>query len=62
MAGVVTSDLTKTCRYSVWRSIRLNPFAPKNVAEKSVLKLVEQFSGHCHAIRAKSYHKAVYRL
>lgn len=61
MAGVVTSDLTKTCRYSVWRSIRLNPFARENFAEKSVLKLVEQ-SGHCHAIRAKSYHKAIYRL
>ena len=60
MAGVVTSDLTKTCRYSLWRSIRLNPFA--KYAEKCILKLAEQFSGHCYTIRAKSYHKAVYGL
>ena len=62
MAGVVTSDLTKKCMYRVWRSIRLNPFAPENFGEKRVLKLVEQFSGHCYTIRAKSYHKAVYGL
>ena len=58
MAGVVTSDLTKKCMYRVWRSIRLNPFAPENFGEKRILKLVEQFSGHCYTIRAKSYHKA----
>ena len=28
-----------------------NPFAPENFAKKLVLKLVEQFSGHCHAIK-----------
>ena len=64
MAGVVTSDLTKKCMYRVWRSIRLNPFAPENFGEKRVLKLVELpvFSGHCYTIRTKSYHKAVYGL
>ena len=29
----------------------LNPFAPGNFAEKSGLKLVERFSGHCRAIK-----------
>ena len=28
----------------------LNPFAPGDFAEKRILKLVEWFSGHCHAI------------
>ena len=28
-----------------------NPFAAENFAKKLVLKLVEQFSGHCHAIK-----------
>ena len=28
---------------------RFNPFAPGDFAEKRVLKLVEWFSGHCHA-------------
>ena len=27
----------------------LNPFAPREFAEKRVLKLVERFSGHCRA-------------
>ena len=30
----------------------LNPFAPGDFAEKRVLKLVEWFSGHCHAIKS----------
>ena len=30
----------------------INPFAPKDFAEKRVLKLVEWFSGHCHAIKS----------
>ena len=30
----------------------LNPFAPGDFAEKCVLKLVEQFSGHCCAIKS----------
>ena len=29
-----------------------NPFAPGDFAEKRVLKLVEWFSGHCHAIKS----------
>ena len=29
----------------------LNPFAPGDFAEKRVLKLVEWFAGHCHAIK-----------
>ena len=29
-----------------------NPFAPGHFAEKRVLKLVEWFSGHCHAIKS----------
>ena len=29
-----------------------NPFAPRDFAEKRVLKLVEWFSGHCHAIKS----------
>ena len=30
----------------------LNPFAPGDFAKKRVLKLVEWFSGHCHAIKS----------
>ena len=30
----------------------LNPFAPRDFAEKRVLKLVEWFSGHCRAIKS----------
>ena len=30
----------------------VNPFAPGDFAEKRVLKLVEWFSGHCHAIKS----------
>jgi len=30
----------------------INPFAPRDFAEKRVLKLVEWFSGHCHAIKS----------
>ena len=30
----------------------LNPFAPRDFAEKLVLKLVEWFSGHCRAIKS----------
>ena len=33
-------------------SIQLNPFAPADFAQKQVLKLVEWFSGHCHAIKS----------
>ena len=29
-----------------------NPFAPRDFAEKRVLKLVEWFSGHCRAIKS----------
>ena len=29
-----------------------NPFAPGDFAEKRILKLVEWFSGHCHAIKS----------
>ena len=29
----------------------LNPFASGDFAEKRILKLVERFSGHCHAIK-----------
>ena len=38
-----------------------NPFAPGDFAEKRVLKLVEWFSGHCHVIKSRTYHKPVYR-
>ena len=31
---------------------KINPFTPGNFAEKSVLKLVEWFSGHCRAIKS----------
>ena len=46
----------------MWNGLEnvLNPFAPGDFAEKRVLKLVEWFSGHCRAIRAKTYHKPVY--
>ena len=30
----------------------INPFAPGDFVEKRVLKLVEWFSGHCHAIKS----------
>ena len=29
--------------------VPINPFAPENFAKKSVLKLVDPFSGHCLA-------------
>ena len=35
-----------------FKSERFNPFAPGDFAEKRVLKLVEWFSGHCHAIKS----------
>ena len=42
--------------------VLINPFAPGDFAEKSILKLVEWFSGHCVMLwRAKTYHKPVYR-
>ena len=37
---------------SICLLILINPFAPGNVAEKRVLKLVERFSGHCRAIKS----------
>ena len=36
----------------VSRTIKVNPFAPGDFAEKRVLKLVEWFSGHCRAIKS----------
>ena len=30
----------------------INPFAPGDFAEKRDLKLVEWFTGHCHAIKS----------
>ena len=30
----------------------INPFAPGDFAEKRIFKLVEWFSGHCHAIKS----------
>ena len=30
----------------------INPFAPGDFAEKRLLKLVERFSGHYHAIKS----------
>ena len=30
----------------------INPFAPRDFAEKRVLKLVEWFSSHCRAIKS----------
>ena len=35
----------------VWYDLPINPFAPRDFAEKHVLKLVEWFSGHCRAIK-----------
>ena len=35
----------------IW-AITFNPFAPGNFANKRVLKLVEQFSSHCLAIKS----------
>ena len=32
--------------------VYFNPFAPGDFAEKRVLKLVEWFSCHCHAIKS----------
>ena len=39
----------------------LNPFIPGDFAEKCVFELVELFSGHCLLLRAKTYHKVLYR-
>ena len=33
-------------------TVEINPFAPRDFAEKRVLKLVEWFSGHCRAIKS----------
>ena len=47
-----------------YRAKCINPFAPGDFAEKRILELVKQFSGHCHSVvllRAKTYHKASYR-
>ena len=33
-------------------AITFNPFSPGNFANKRVLKLVEQFSSHCLAIKS----------
>ena len=40
------------CQSSFFAFVLLNPFAPGDFAEKRVLKLVEWFSGHCHAIKS----------
>ena len=32
--------------------VNINPFAPGDIAEKRILKLVEWFSGHCRAIKS----------
>ena len=32
--------------------IVFNPSAPGDFAKKGVLKLVEWFSGHCHAVKS----------
>ena len=37
-----------------YRAKCINPFAPGDFAEKRVLKLVKQFSGHCGAIKSKN--------
>ena len=34
------------------KALHVNPFAPGDFAEKRILKLVEWFSGHCHAIKS----------
>ena len=39
-------------RNKAFDKFRLNPFAPGDFAEKSVLKLVEWFSGNCRAIKS----------
>ena len=35
----------------IW-ALTFNPFAARNFAEKRVLKLLEQFSSHCLAIKS----------
>ena len=35
-----------------FKSRDLNPFTPGDFAKKLVLKLVEQFSDHCHAMKS----------
>ena len=42
---LLANDVASVCT-------ELNPFAPGDFAEKRVLKLVEWFSGHCHAIKS----------
>ena len=47
-----------------YRAKCINPFTPGDFAEKRILELVKQFSGHRHSVvllRAKTYHKASYR-
>ena len=48
----LTLFYTEKCRGRSGYGIRFNPFAPRDFAEKCVLKLVEWFSGHCHAIES----------
>ena len=39
-------------RHHIKRTPSFNPFASGDFTEKRVLKLVELFSGHCHAIKS----------
>ena len=54
-------DLIK--QVSVQNFLLLNylPIHPGDFAEKCVFELVELFSGHCLLLRAKTYHKVLYR-
>ena len=43
----------ENCKYSEHvRAKLINPFTPGDFAEKRILKLVDWFSGHCHAIKS----------
>ena len=56
-AGIISSCRLMELAIFKW----INPFAPGDFTEKSVLKLVEWFSGPVVLWRATTHHKAVYR-
>ena len=50
MPVLMEMPINKCCRHIFIN--KLNSFAPGDIAEKRVLKLVERFSGHCRAIKS----------
>ena len=50
MSVLMEMPINKCCRHIFIN--KLNPFAPGDLAEERVLKLVKRFSGHCRAMKS----------